>query len=194
MSARGKVHAGLVRVDQLRFHPSNVRRDLGDLRDLVESVEAYGVLQPIVVERYGDAFQVRMGHRRVAAAQIVGLRVVPALICTDALDEKSFLLQAVEENVTRSGIRASDKQRVVNRLRELGCSWRQVAAAFHVTPKTVAGWVIGDDDDSSLPRASNPRRRAVLRLIAAHRDQFDQLLAEERERRDMRCAGRLDAA
>ena len=190
---RSTVKAGLVRVDQIRFHPANIRHDLGDLRDLADSILQYGVLQPVVVERCGDAIRLRMGHRRVAAAQIVGLRVVPALIHNQPLDEKSFLLQAVQENFTRTSVPATDRIRTVNRLRELGCSWRQIAGAFHVSPKTAAGWVTGDDD--TAPRGRNPRRRAVLRLIEAHQNEFEQLLGEERDRDDIRRASRhLEAA
>lgn len=181
---RPTVRVALVRIDQIRFHPANIRRELGDLRDLSDSILQYGVLQPVVVEHYGDTLRLRMGHRRVAAAQLAGLRTVPAVIHAEPLDEKSFLLQAVQENFNRAAVSASDRVRTVTRLRELGCSWRSIASAFHVSPKTAAGWVAGDDDEG--PRASNPRRRAVLRLIEAHRDEFEQLLADERDRDEIR--------
>lgn len=185
---RSTVKAALVRIDQIRFHPANIRRELGDLRDLSNSIRRYGVLQPVVLERFGDTLRLRMGHRRVAAAQLVGLRMVPALIHSEPLDERSFLLQAVQENFTRTPVPASDRIHTVARLRELGCSWRQISEAFHVSPKTAAGWVAGDDDDSG-PRTVNPRRRAILRLIEAHSDEFEQLLADERERDLIRRAG-----
>jgi len=182
------VQAALVRIDQIRFHPAKIRRDLGDLRDLSNSIRRYGVLQPVVLERFGDSLRVRMGHRRVAAAQLAGLRTVPALIHREALDERSFLLQAVQENFTRTPVPASDRIHTVTRLRDLGCSWRQISEAFHVSPKTAAGWVTGDDDDTG-PRTVNPKRRAILRLIEAHGDEFAQLLAEERDRDEIRRAG-----
>lgn len=182
---RTAVKVALVRIDQIRFHPANIRRELGDLRDLSDSILQYGVLQPVVVEHYGDTLRLRIGHRRVAAAQLAGLRTVPAVIHAEPLDEKSFLLQAVQENFNRAAVSASDRIRTVTRLRELGCSWRMIASAFHVSPKTAAGWVTGDDDEAG-PRASNPRRRAVLRLIEAHLDEFEQMLAEERERDEIR--------
>lgn len=180
MRNRPKVTAGLVRIDQIRVHPSNIRRDLGDLRDLSDSILQFGVLQPVVLESYGGQYRLRIGHRRVAAAQLVGLRAVPALIHSQALEEKAFLLQAVQENVVRAAPKPSERERTVTRLRELGCSWREIASAYHVSPKTAAGWIARDEDDT--PRVKNPRRRAVLRLIEAHRDEFEQLLVEERDR------------
>lgn len=182
ISRRSSVRAGLVRIDQIRFHPANVRQQLGDLRELSDSIMQYGVLQPVVVERHGDTLRLRMGHRRVAAAQLAGLRTVPALIHAEALDERSFLLQAVQENLVRAALPASDRNQTVIRLRALGCSWRQIAEAFHVTPHTAAGWITGDNDDDTPPRRSNPRRRATLRLIETHVEEFEQLLDEERER------------
>lgn len=184
MTGRAAARAGLVRVDEIRFHPANVRRELGDLRDLTESVRRYGVLQPVVVERYGSSVRLRMGHRRLAAARLAGLRTVPALIYAEVLGEREFVLQAVQENTARSGLAAADKRYTVQRLRELGCSWRRIGEAFHVAPRTAAGWVTGDNDDDT-PRAVNPRRRALSRLIAKHPEEFDQLLAQEHERRDL---------
>lgn len=183
---RSAVRAALVRIDQIQFHPANIRRNLGDLRDLSDSILQYGVLQPVVVEHHGDVLRLRIGHRRVAAAHLAGLRTVPALIHAEPLDEKSFLLQAVQENFNRSAVSATDRVRTVTRLRELGCSWRAIATAFHVSPRTAAAWVAGDDHDGG--RAANPRRRAVLRLIAAHRDEFEQLLADERDQDEARRA------
>ena len=111
---RSTVKAALVRIDQIRFHPANIRRELGDLRDLSNSIRRYGVLQPVVLERFGDTLRLRMGHRRVAAAQLAGLRMVPALIHSEPLDERSFLLQAVQENFTRTPVPASDRIHTVD--------------------------------------------------------------------------------
>lgn len=49
---------------RLRAHPRNVRTSLGDLRDLTGSIRQLGVLQPLVVERRGEVFQILAGHRR----------------------------------------------------------------------------------------------------------------------------------
>lgn len=78
MSGGEEARAAVVVLDRIVFHPSNIRRNLGDLRQMTASIELHGVLQPVVLERYGDYLRVRMGHRRVTAARLAGLKKVPA--------------------------------------------------------------------------------------------------------------------
>lgn len=66
VSARD-LRVGLVKLTDIVFHPHNVCRDLGDLRSLTASIARHGVMQPVVVEEYGDHVRLRAGHRRVAA-------------------------------------------------------------------------------------------------------------------------------
>lgn len=175
----GRVRVGLVRVDQVRWHPHNVRRDLGDLRGLARSIRRYGLLQPVVVEEYAGLLRLRAGHRRVAAARVAGLARVPAVIHSEALDDVAWLGQAVQENVQRRQLAAAEKRRTAEALRELGCSWREVGETFGVSARTVAGWVI---DQPARTTQGTPRARATKRLIAAHRSEFTQLVTEERAR------------
>ena len=72
-------------VSKLYPHPDNPRKDLGDLTELAESIKANGVLQNLTVvpnmvvgEISGDVWQrgykVIIGHRRLAAAKLAGLK------------------------------------------------------------------------------------------------------------------------
>jgi ParB/RepB/Spo0J family partition protein len=176
----GRVRVGLVRVDQVRWHPHNVRHDLGDLRGLARSIHRYGLLQPVVAEEYAGLLRLRAGHRRIAAARLAGLFRVPAVIHSEALDDVAWLGQAVQENVQRRQLAATEKRRTAEALRELGCSWREIGETFGVSARTVAGWVIDQPDRTTTP--GTPRARATKRLIAAHRSEFTQLVTQERAR------------
>jgi len=50
------------------------------LSDLVESVKAVGILQPVMVSKKGDRYILIAGHRRMAAAQTAGLPEIPCII------------------------------------------------------------------------------------------------------------------
>lgn len=176
----GRIRVGLVSLADVRFHHHNVRRDLGDLRGLSESIKRHGVLQPVVVEEFNGVLRLRAGHRRVVAARMAGLRRIPAVIHAHALDELPWLLQAVQENTMRRQLGAAEKRRTVQQLRDLGCSWRRIAEAFDVSPRTAASWVIDDDEDTPGITVGSARTRATRRLIAGHLDEFHQLLEEER--------------
>lgn len=103
----------LVRLDQLQDHPLNPRRGAGaeDVADLVASIRAQGLLQPIVVrpvddeghglplERVHVRLQVLAGHRRTAALRIIhegdGAARVPALVM-EADDARALELVLAE--------------------------------------------------------------------------------------------------
>jgi ParB/RepB/Spo0J family partition protein len=136
----GEVRVAKVPLDRVQFHRHNVRRDLGDLRPLANSIKRFGVMQPIVVEKYGESLRLRAGHRRVAAARIAGLKTVPALIHDKALDDDEWLIQSVQENVMRRGIDEHERRDAIRALRDLGCTWEGIADTFAASTKTVQVW------------------------------------------------------
>src|SRR5205807_1474548 len=69
-------------VTAVRPNPEQPRRDFdaGALAGLADSIRSHGVLQPIVVERDGDGFQLVAGERRLRAAALAGLSRIPAIL------------------------------------------------------------------------------------------------------------------
>jgi ParB family chromosome partitioning protein len=125
-----EVKVGMVRADSIRVHPRNVRKDLGDLRELTDSIARFGVMQPVTVEHRGDHLRLRHGHRRVAAARLAGLTRIPAIVHTDQLGDADFLVQAVHENTRRRELDRADRAQTVRDLRKLGVPWEVIADEF----------------------------------------------------------------
>lgn len=176
------LRVGMVRVDDILFHPHNTRTNLGDLRTLTNSILRYGVMQPVVVEEYGQKLRLRAGHRRVAAARLAGLTRIPAVVHPYALDDEEWIVQSIQENTERRGLAQKDRQRAVLALRRLGCSWKGIADTFGVTTTTVTGWATGDraNPQADARKAQkNAERRATRRLVDSHRDEWHQLVAAE---------------
>ena len=71
-----------VDVAEIEANPHQPRKTLDDakLQQLSESIKEDGVLQPIVVRRSGEKFQLIMGERRLQAARLAGVPKVPALV------------------------------------------------------------------------------------------------------------------
>ena len=92
-----------VPLERLRAHPDNVRRDLGDLRELADSIRRQGILQPLRVEHRpgGQVLRIRAGHRRAAAAESAGLRRVPCVIEAEA-DTDEAIAEMFAENLHRA--------------------------------------------------------------------------------------------
>jgi ParB/RepB/Spo0J family partition protein len=153
--------AGMVKLDDVVFHPRNVRTDLGDLRELADSITQVGLLQPIVVERYGDRVRLRAGHRRVAAALLAGLTKLPAFIHPEALNEADWVLQALHENTKRRALDPQERADAIVRLKQLGRSTMEIARHLGVSEGTIRNWAAGVDTTptaSSEPTAEQPAR------------------------------------
>jgi hypothetical protein len=73
-------------VDHVHPSPNNPREKLTDIDDLAASIRQVGLIQPLVVQPtnrddQADAYQIIAGHRRYAAALLLGWLNVPCLVC-----------------------------------------------------------------------------------------------------------------
>jgi ParB family chromosome partitioning protein len=107
----------------------NPRAQLQDMDELVASIDAHGLLQPIVVRRKGRRFQLIAGHRRLEAMRRLSWSSAPAIVRA-AGSEDAFILLLVE-NLQRSDLRPAEESAALETLvRERGWSTHQVAAAI----------------------------------------------------------------
>jgi len=106
-----------VRIDEIRPNPFQPRTKVEEnLDELVASIKAHGVLQPIVVRRRRDGYEVVMGERRLRASKLAGLEQVPAVI--RAVDELEMLEFALVENLQRQNLNPIDEALGYKRLNE----------------------------------------------------------------------------
>ena len=98
-----------IAVHLIETNPYQPRRDIDpeQLAELVESIRAEGLLQPIVVRPVGDKFQLIAGERRWRAYQQLKLRAIPARVMTSS-DASSASL-ALIENLQREGLNPIDE-------------------------------------------------------------------------------------
>ena len=89
-------------------HPFKVKDD-AEMNTLIESIQAQGVLSPLIVRPIENAeeYEVISGHRRLHAAQKAGITEVPALIY--ALDRDAAAIAVVDSNLHREHILPSEK-------------------------------------------------------------------------------------
>ena len=94
-------HYQEIPTDLIDPNPKNPRKvfDNFDLDELVHSIKEFGLLQPIVVRRSGDRYELVMGERRWRAATQAGLDTIPAIV--RKTDDDSMLRDALLENVHR---------------------------------------------------------------------------------------------
>lgn len=95
------------------------------LIELAESIKVNGIIQPLLVRRNGDAFEIVAGERRWRAARMAGLAVVPAVI-QDVADDNVLTL-ALIENIQRDDLNAIETAVAFDRLsRELNLTHEEI--------------------------------------------------------------------
>lgn len=68
------------------------------LEDMVESVREHGVLNPVIVRTCGDGYEMLAGHNRMNAANLAGLKEVPAIVKADLSEEDAYVY-VIETNM-----------------------------------------------------------------------------------------------
>lgn len=106
-----------------RFQP-RLNFDERSLMELAESIKQHGIIQPLVLRRLGDKYEIIAGERRFKASQIAGLTKVPALIAD--LDDNSSAEVAIVENLHRKEMTALEEAKSFKKLLERGITQEQL--------------------------------------------------------------------
>ena len=117
-------------VANLQPDPNNVRREVGDVKELARSIAGVGVVEPLLVTPVDDqpaTFRLVAGHRRHAAALEAGVAEVPCL--GRALSEAEIIEIQLVENLQRSAISVLEEAGAYLRLCGHGYSARRLAKA-----------------------------------------------------------------
>lgn len=89
-----------------RFQPREIF-DEASINELAQSIKEHGVIQPIIVRKIGDKYEIVAGERRFRASQVAGLTKVPALIRN--IDDKESAKVALLENLQRKNLNAIEE-------------------------------------------------------------------------------------
>jgi len=119
----------MIAVDQIRPSRQQVRSrfDAEPLGELAESIRMHGVLQPLLVRRLADGYELIAGERRWRAARLAGLDHVPAVVRTDAGNDEQLVLGLIE-NLQRTDLDPIEEARGLRRLiEEFGLTHEDVA-------------------------------------------------------------------
>lgn len=107
-----------------RFQP-RLNFDEKSLLELSESIKQHGIIQPLVLRRLGDKFEIIAGERRYKASQIAGLTKVPAIIAD--LDDNKSAEVAIVENLHRKEMSSLEEARSFKKLLERDITQEQLA-------------------------------------------------------------------
>ena len=116
-------------LDEIETNPDQPRTSVGDLRELVRSIEAKGVLEPLLVRPIGDGrYRIIAGERRFRAAMEAGLTEVPCIEFD--VPENEVIELALIENLHRKDLHPFEEAEGYSGLAErYGYTQQQIADA-----------------------------------------------------------------
>lgn len=100
-----------------RFQP-RLSFDDTSLNDLALSIKQHGIIQPLVLRRKNDKYEIIAGERRFKAAKLAGLASVPAVISN--LDDNASAEVAIVENIQRKDLTAIEEAKSFQALLDKG--------------------------------------------------------------------------
>ncbi|MGB4702730.1 MAG: ParB/RepB/Spo0J family partition protein [Syntrophomonadaceae bacterium] len=118
----------MIEMSRIDPNPYQTRRQFAEreLSDLAQSIENYGVIQPIVVRPVGKRYQIVAGERRFRACVLLGHRVIPVLV-KEMNDEKAATISLIDNL----------QKRELNYLEEAN-AYRRLIDDFGITQEELA--------------------------------------------------------
>ncbi|OYD15612.1 hypothetical protein CH330_05100 [candidate division WOR-3 bacterium JGI_Cruoil_03_51_56] len=122
--------ARTIRIDEIRTNPFQPREHAREnLHELVASIKANGVLQPVLVRRRRDGYELVVGERRLRAAKQAGLDSIPAVV--RSVSDREMLVLALVENLQRQNLNPIEE----------AMAYRRLASEFNLTHEVIASTV-----------------------------------------------------
>ena len=153
-----------------RFQP-RIKFSEASIQELANSIKGHGVIQPIVVRKIGDKYEIIAGERRYKASVLAGKTTIPAII-TD-LSEKDSAEVALIENVQRKDLTPIEEAISYKKILDMGYLTQDILASkLGKTQSTIANKLrllnLDDDVQEALlnEQISERHARSLLRLTS----------------------------
>ncbi len=118
-----------IEINRIKPNPYQPRGEFDEdkMEELTLSIKEKGIIQPVVVRRVGEKFELVAGERRFRAAQKLGIERLPALVM-EKLSKEGMLELSLIENLQREDLNPIDQARGYRRLlEECGLSQKQLS-------------------------------------------------------------------
>jgi ParB family chromosome partitioning protein len=126
-------------LDPNRFQPRS-EFDEGKLNELAQSIKANGVLQPILVRKVHERYEIVAGERRWRAAQLAGLFRIPVIV--RGIRDDRLLEVALVENIQREDLNPIEAAKAFQRLHaDLGLSHDEIAHRTGKDRTTITNYI-----------------------------------------------------
>lgn len=148
-------------------HPDNPRKDVGDVTELAESIKARGIMQNLTViplDRENGLYTVIIGHRRLAASKLAGLKEVPCAIAE--MTDKEQLATMLLENMQRADLTLYEQAQGMQMMIDLGETVKDIAEKTGFSETTVRRRVKLNRYDADIMRDIQVRQPTMEQYMA----------------------------
>ena len=194
VQATGSQRLEVGRIDSNASQPRK-EFDPSEMESLRDSIAAHGLLQPVVVRRLEDRYELIAGERRLRAVREAGWSEVPANVVE--ADDRETAELAIIENLQRKDLNPLEKAAAFQRYLEVyGCTQEELAGRLKLDRSTVSNLIrlleLPEEVQESIRRAkiTQGHARALLPL-GEDRQQIEFCGRIEREGLSVRQAERL---
>ena len=118
-----------------RFQP-RLAFDENELNELSNSIIKYGVIQPIVLRKMGDKYEIIAGERRYKATVLAGLKTIPAII--NDTDDNTSAEIALLENIQRKNLSVIEEAQSFKKLMDRGFKQDEIANRLGISQSSIA--------------------------------------------------------
>jgi len=129
-----------ISIDLIDLNPLQPRKHFSEeqLQQLADSIKTYGVIEPVIVQKKQDRFQLIAGERRFKAAKIAGKQEIPAIV-KNSLSEKEIFELTLIENLQREDLNPIDEALAYKKLiEEFGYIQEDIAKVVHKSRAEIA--------------------------------------------------------
>mgnify|MGYP000980897511 CR=1 FL=1 len=172
-----------ISLDLIEPNPFQPRQhfDPEKLQELAQSINEFGLLEPVIVRQRGDVYQLVAGERRVRASRLAGLKVVPALL--RSFEDVEMMKVALIENLQRENLNPIEEAEGYQKLiSEFGFTQSQVAEAVGKKRPSVANALrllnLGDMEKNMVQDGTLSTGHAKVLLGVGDAKQRNQLAAK----------------
>ena len=185
----------LIKIEDIipnRFQPRE-RFDEESLEDLAKSIKEHGVIQPILVRKLGDKYELIAGERRTKASSLAGLTTIPAIIRD--MDDKESAKLSLLENLQRKNLTAIEEAKTYKRILQLdNITQDELAKTMGRSQPMVANKLrllsLPEEVQDSLVKNQISERHA--RSLLTIKDKKDQLMFLDRIKKERLTVRELD--
>ena len=176
-----------------RFQPREVFDESG-LEELAESIKEHGVIQPVIVRKLGDKFELIAGERRTKASAIAGKTTIPGIVRD--MDDRESAKVSLLENLQRKNLSAIEEAKTYKRILELeNMTQEELARTMGRSQPMVANKLrllsLPEEVQEALMKNQISERHA--RSLLTIQDKKDQLEFLERIKKERLTVRELDS-